>query len=162
MSLHVYQQSMLLMVDLVGLPDMVTSMMDQITALENIKKLEFILWTMNIGELKLCFCYLVTSFWPIFHPFFSRKKSKYEASFYSVITYGAEFCAGSPDNTGNGLTDSGGDVCQGDSGGPLICDDDGKPVLYGVTSWAMGCALTGFPNIYAKVASHLDWIRQNL
>ena len=62
MSLHVYQQSMLLMVDLVGLPDMVTSMMDQITALENIKKLEFILWTMNIGELKLCFCYLVTSF----------------------------------------------------------------------------------------------------
>ena len=50
------------MVDLVGLPDMATSMMDQITALENIKKLELILWTMNIGELKLCFCYLVTSF----------------------------------------------------------------------------------------------------
>ena len=153
---------MLLMVDLAGRPDMATSIRDQTTALENIKKLEFILWTKNIGELRLCLCYLVTSSDQYFILFFSRAKTGYEASAYSVVTYDAEFCAGSPDITGNGLTDAGGDVCQGDSGGPLICDDDGKPVVYGVTSWAVGCAKTGYPNIYAKVASHLDWIKQNL
>ena len=73
-----------------------------------------------------------------------------------------EFCAGRPDMTGNGLTQEGEDTCQGDSGGPLICDDNGRPVIYGVTSHGEKCAKTGYPGIYAKVAAELDWIKQQL
>ncbi|CAK9805104.1 Mite allergen Der p 3 [Anthophora plagiata] len=47
--------------------------------------------------------------------------------------------------------------CHGDSGGPLTID--GK--LVGLVSWAMGCALTDYPTVYTRVASHLDWIKAN-
>ncbi|XP_017888643.1 chymotrypsin-2-like, partial [Ceratina calcarata] len=47
--------------------------------------------------------------------------------------------------------------CHGDSGGPLTVN--GK--LTGLVSWAMGCALTDYPTVYTRVASHLDWIKQN-
>lgn len=73
-----------------------------------------------------------------------------------------EFCAGRPDMTGNGLTEPGADTCNGDSGGPLICDDDGRPVIYGVTSHGFECARTGYPTIFAKVSAALDWIKQQL
>ena len=94
---------------------------------------------------------------PFLKPFFSRKKS-----FYNDITYDVEFCAGLPDINDDGRTDNGADTCQGDSGGPLIRDDDGRPVLYEVTSWATGCGWTGYPNIYAKVVAYLDWIKQHM
>ena len=64
--------------------------------------------------------------------------------------------------TGNGLTQEGLQTCKGDSGGPLICNDDGRPVVYGVTSWLEDCGLAGFPSIFAKVASELDWIKEQL
>lgn len=64
--------------------------------------------------------------------------------------------------TGNGLTEEGVGHCSGDSGGPLICNDDGRPVVYGIVSWNDDCAATGFPGIYAKVASELDWIKEQL
>ena len=73
-----------------------------------------------------------------------------------------EFCAGPPDMTGNGLTQEGTDTCQGDSGGPLICNDNGRPVIYGVTSHGDKCAKTGLPGIYAKVAAELDWIKDQM
>ena len=47
---------------------------------------------------------------------------------------------------------------KGDSGGPLICDVDGKPVLYGVTSWGFGCAKKNSPGVWAKVTEYVDWI----
>ena len=62
--------------------------------------------------------------------------------------------------TGNGLTQEGLQTCNGDSGGPLICNDDGRPVVYEVSSWLQGCGLEGFPSIYAKVASITDWIKE--
>jgi len=47
--------------------------------------------------------------------------------------------------------------CHGDSGGPLTVN--GK--LTGLVSWANGCASTSYPTVYTRVASYLDWIKQN-
>ena len=46
----------------------------------------------------------------------------------------------------------------GDSGGPLICVDNNRPVLYGVTSWGIGCGDKGYPGVFAKVSAVLNWI----
>ena len=73
-----------------------------------------------------------------------------------------EFCAGRPDMNDNGLTQEGATICQGDSGGPLICNDDGRPVVYGVSSWLGGCGEAGRPSVFAKVASVTDWIKEHL
>lgn len=48
-------------------------------------------------------------------------------------------CAGSP----------AADTCQFDSGGPLIID--GR--LAGLTSWAYGCARSGYPGIYTRLSA---------
>ncbi|XP_060065314.1 chymotrypsinogen B-like [Ylistrum balloti] len=55
-----------------------------------------------------------------------------------------------------------GDVgaCSGDSGGPLVCLRDGLYVLAGVTSWgSFSCQHFGYPNIYTRVTSYLEWIK---
>ena len=66
---------------------------------------------------------------------------------------GSMLCASG--NSSKGITDT----CQGDSGGPLVCEEDGHFVLRGVTSWGQGCAVPGFPGIYARVQSVLAWVK---
>nr|P35037.5 RecName: Full=Trypsin-3; Flags: Precursor [Anopheles gambiae] len=56
-----------------------------------------------------------------------------------------------------GYKRGGKDACQGDSGGPLVVD--GK--LVGVVSWGFGCAMPGYPGVYARVAVVRDWVREN-
>jgi len=52
--------------------------------------------------------------------------------------------------------DPGQDSCQGDSGGPLY--DAENNLLVGVVSWGNGCALPGFPGVYAQISRQSDWI----
>ncbi|KAJ8975325.1 hypothetical protein NQ317_008311, partial [Molorchus minor] len=74
----------------------------------------------------------------------SSKKRKFHISDRMI-------CAGDVELGGKGS-------CQGDSGGPLVVG--GK--LTGLVSWARGCALEGYPGVYASVFDFMDWIKENL
>ena len=57
-----------------------------------------------------------------------------------------------------GDSNGGEDSCQGDSGGPLIMtNSDGEYELIGIVSWGYGCAEAGYPGVYSKIHSRLDW-----
>ena len=57
-----------------------------------------------------------------------------------------------------GDSNGGEDSCQGDSGGPLIMtNDEGEYELIGIVSWGYGWAEAGYPGVYSKVWSRLDW-----
>jgi len=50
--------------------------------------------------------------------------------------------------------EEGKDSCQGDSGGPMTFND----VHVGIVSWGRGCALAGYPGVYAQTDAFLSWI----
>ncbi|KAM9311465.1 ovochymase-1 [Gastrophryne carolinensis] len=72
-----------------------------------------------------------------------------------------------------GFPDGGRDACQGDSGGPLVCQRrSGAWVLYGSSSWGLGCGrawgntmvrsdLVGSPAIFTRISSLLDFLRNS-
>ncbi|XP_049287587.1 uncharacterized protein LOC125766049 [Anopheles funestus] len=53
------------------------------------------------------------------------------------------------------------DSCSGDSGGPLMVRRF-YWIQEGVISFGNQCALEGWPGVYTRVSSYLDWIRQNI
>ncbi|XP_046547596.1 elastase-1-like [Haliotis rubra] len=60
---------------------------------------------------------------------------------------------------GNGETGA----CFGDSGGPLMCEIGGRYHVTGVMSWLINnCSARGFPNVFTRVTSYLDWIYEKL
>ena len=64
------------------------------------------------------------------------------ASVYSPFDDDRLLCAGQ-----TGL-----DACQGDSGGPLVAQVGGVPKLAGLVTGGAGCAWSGYPGYYARVA----------
>ncbi|KAJ8939517.1 hypothetical protein NQ318_022235 [Aromia moschata] len=60
-------------------------------------------------------------------------------------------CAGNINHDGEG-------ACLGDSGGPMVAN--GK--LVGLVSWGRGCAVAGYPGVYASIADLRDWIDENM
>jgi len=57
-------------------------------------------------------------------------------------------------------------TCEGDSGGPLQCLEPAADLqrwtLYGLTSWAVGCAEERFPSVAARVGLYREWIANNI
>ncbi|KAH8257476.1 hypothetical protein KR038_010400 [Drosophila bunnanda] len=48
------------------------------------------------------------------------------------------------------------DTCSGDSGGPLVHNN----VLYGITSFGIGCARSRYPGVYVDVGDYVKWIKR--
>ncbi len=59
-----------------------------------------------------------------------------------------------------GYAGGGKDACQGDSGGPMVVyDAQNEPVLVGVVSWGIGCALPFKYGIYSRVSKGIEWVQ---
>jgi len=72
------------------------------------------------------------------------------AAYSGALTAGM-ICAGAPPAWDK-------DSCSGDSGGALVYQDNGTWYQAGVTSFGNGCAVSGYPGVYARVASFRQWI----
>ncbi|XP_042143985.1 trypsin-7-like [Ixodes scapularis] len=59
-----------------------------------------------------------------------------------------------------GYEEGGRATCIGDSGGPLVCPrEDGRYVLAGSTSFGAECAEPGYPPVFSRISTRLDWIK---
>lgn len=54
------------------------------------------------------------------------------------------------------------DTCVGDSGGPLYDKSSQSPILYGITSWGIGCAMPDSPGVYTRLSSFDSWITSSV
>ena len=72
------------------------------------------------------------------------------------LILGDQICA-----LGTSGVDQAVDSCSGDSGGGLIAYANGRAVVVGAVSFGRPvCGSGGFPGVYTRVASHMDWITE--
>lgn len=70
------------------------------------------------------------------------------------------------------LGEGGSGTCEGDSGGPFQCVDNfmtrnmikshSRWSLYGLTSWAIGCAEDQYPSVATNIIALRDWIYEQI
>lgn len=53
-------------------------------------------------------------------------------------------------------------ACNGDSGGPVIVLNGGIPIVAGIVSFGVPCALAGVSDIHTRVSNYCDWISDNI
>ena len=89
-------------------------------------------------------------------PYVDRYDCQAAYEFYNTSIENGTICAG--------FSSGGYDSCQGDSGGPLFFrparafgDPINEPVLVGVVSWGIGCALSGLYGVYTNVLAIRSW-----
>jgi len=55
---------------------------------------------------------------------------------------------------------SGQDACHNDSGGPLF--DKHSKMVVGIISWGFECAKDGFPGVYSRIATEVEWMKEHI
>lgn len=50
------------------------------------------------------------------------------------------------------------DSCYGDSGGPLLADVNAELQLAGIVSWGIGCGRPGYPGVYTRMSTYMEWV----
>jgi len=71
---------------------------------------------------------------------------------YAGLNATSTLCAG----------EAGKDSCDQDSGGPLYFREARGRVMHGVVSRGNGCGKHGFPGLYVRVSTYVEWINEQI
>ncbi|MGW2874354.1 MULTISPECIES: serine protease [unclassified Kitasatospora] len=79
-------------------------------------------------------------------PVVSRDTCRAKYGSTGQFIFASSLCAGGANVT-----------CQGDGGDPLTSNG----TLVGIASWGAPCGQSGYPDVFTRVGSYVDWIRAN-
>lgn len=95
-------------------------------------------------------------------PRFPKELQAVDLAIASIASARQAYKVSNFDNRHLAAIAGGKDTCGGDSGGPLFdldgANDGASPLLVGITSYGLGCAVRNVPGIYANVGNFFPWI----